>query len=947
MVSNFNLKLVLTLAMVGVAAVALVTGRMTLGLDLQGGTSLRYSVAKAFEEQRVKPEDQSGALRQTIEIIQERIDSLGLREPVLRPQGTDEFNVELPGISQAEADTTKAVIARQGNLEFRLQAFEGTPEERGLPRATLEEEQKELDAYFAARDPAEKLRRDIDLSELTKDLDGKVKGATFRWLPISERMERGDRGEEYDPEKHPVRWMLIKFDTQYVVRGTDLEAVRPSQDTNGHPAVAFDMRPGPSTTAMGKLTGENLKRALCIVLDGEIESWAVIQDRITDHGQISGGRFGFSQDALNNLIIVLKSGSLPVKPELLSQSVIGPTLGEASIVRGRMAAVLGLGLVCVFMMFYYLVAGVIATVTLLSNMLVLVGTLTLLQATLTLPGIAGIALTIGMAVDANILIYERIREESEKGKTLFQSAKTGFERAFVTIFDSNVTTLLTGVILYKVGAGPIRGFAVTLILGILSSMFSALVISKLIIAVLVEREKIKRFKMRRWVADSAFPFLRYTRAAVTGSVIVIAAGLYFFFSLGDEKYGLDFLGGYKATVQLSRPATQQEVLSRVQTTLPGAEVVSIRDQPEITHFQIKVKKVAESSPGEEAAALTQPDPASGASPQSAAGEGGTAVEMPAVASSDETGEALFLAEVRKALGDLLVAEPITGLTCKRDESAATTNVTCTLTFSEDILRSEIEAAFRRPMGDAALEGPETGRSFKLTGTFPAVLDEVTAAVRITQAIKDAGIKPEAFQSPILENTFIGARVGGELRDAAILAIILSLIVIVIYVRVRFKGYRYGIGAVVALAHDVLVSLGAVAFVRWLGFVEIEIDLALIAALLTIIGYSLNDTIVIFDRIRENLPRVEASLHDVVNSSVNQTLSRTFLTAGTTFITVLIIFILNFGQGNVLEGFSFTMMVGIVAGTYSTVFIASPVMIWIAERYGRKAQVRPRPAESRS
>jgi len=308
--------------------------------------------------------------------------------------------------------------------------------------------------------------------------------------------------------------------------------------------VGFAFKPGREAD-FAEFTAAHINKAMAIVLDGQINSAPVIQGEISGPGIISGPQpTGFTRIEQTNLLTVLRSGSLDVKPVMLSLNTIGPTLGENSIERGEIAALIGGALVLVFMVGYYFFAGVLATITLMVNLLLLLGIMAFLEATMTLPGIAGIVLTVGMAVDANILIYERIREEKKKGKTLLQAVKNGFERAFVTIVDANVTTFITGFILYKVGTGPVQGFAATLMIGICTSLFSALLVSKVMFAILLERGWLKQVRMLRILESPSFDFMRLKTAAVTLSVIAVLVSLALFGASDSGKYGLDFTGGF-------------------------------------------------------------------------------------------------------------------------------------------------------------------------------------------------------------------------------------------------------------------------------------------------------------------------------------------------------------------------------------------------------------------
>jgi len=428
-----------------------------------------------------------------------------------------------------------------------------------------------------------------------------------------------------------------------------------------------------------------------------------------------------------------------------------------------------------------------------------------------------LVLTIGMAVDANILIFERVREERKRGREVAQAYKNGYERAFTTIVDANLTTLITSLILFNVGTGPVRGFAATLSLGVLTSMFSALVFSKVMMHGLVfgAKKRIKEVSMTASLAgNSAIRFIAKRKPAAVLSFLMIGGGLFVYAQQATHMMGIDFTGGSVARVQLEKPVS----------------IGAMRDRLEgyaVTRFDT--------------------------------GESGLA--------ADES--SAFLVKIKAAAGQ---------------ESGDGSQ-----TFIESDLRERLDGLLAT------------------TDPFPEI------------------------------NT-VGQRVSGEIQDAAIQAILLSLMAIVIYMNFRFKEYRFGIAAVVAVFHDVLVTIGALALFHKLGLVQVEINLEIIAAFLTIIGYSLNDTIVVFDRIRENLPRTKKPFSEVIDLSINQSLSRTILTSVTTFFVVAVLFFANRPQHNVLEGFSFAMLIGVVVGTYSSMFVASPMLVFL-DRWARDKKVK--------
>ena len=604
--------------------------------------------------------------------------------------------------------------------------------------------------------------------------------------------------------------------------GADLDFVGRSQDQHGFSAVRFEFQEH-RKAAFADFTEDFRQRQMAIILNQKIHSAPVIQNRLPGGGIITGGTNGFSTEEVQELITVLRTGSLRILPQLESQDTVGPSLGRDSIRIGIWSATIGGIAVIGFMLLYYWINGVVACLTLAFNAFLLIGALFFTQATLTLPGLAGLVLTIGMAVDANILIFERVREERKRGREVPQAYKNGYERAFTTIVDANLTTFLTALILYYVGTGPVQGFAAVLALGLLTTLFSSLVFSKLLMHWLVFGRK-NTFKEVRMVGSLAgnarLPFISLRKVAAVISLGALACSIWMFSIRGQDMLGIDFAGGSSARIELE----QTSPISEVRGLLPGFTVTQI-DKPD---------------------------------------------------SADSEDSTSFL--VKRKLS-----------TAERE-------------------------AFKLGLAE----------SNDLQDSFQSELKE-----------KLSGHLAKA--EPFKEIITVGPRVSGEIQQKAIQAMLLALIGIIIYMNFRFKEYRYGLAAVTALFHDVLFTLGALAFAGHMGWVQVEINLEIIAAFLTIIGYSLNDTIVVFDRIRENLPRRNEGFADVINLSINQSLSRTILTSVTTFFVVGVLFWSNRPLHNVLEGFSFAMLVGVVIGTYSSMFVASPMLIFL-DRWARKPKV---------
>jgi len=822
MVPNLPRKL-FGIALVSVMALwSILAFDIRLGLDLSGGSRIVYKIDfdQAIEDEQISPDDDRQiVLQQTAAVFQERLDANDLSDVPIYPQGSDQIVVELPDRSQEEVEQIKRLIISQGSLGFRIVL--SPSDDLGY--------NAEVDKYRTWR-TANPEARVLDFNRLEEAEGGPRPGV--QWFPLSEKSDDAHLFPAPDIDAVPlrnedeVRGAPTDPNESWNFAGADIARVFPGQDRSGFPAVGYELvnyRKG----AYADFTGEYKGRLMAITLSNAIYSAAEIQGRIPGQGIITGGRGGFAIDEVEEFLVVLKTGSLRIEPILDSEAFVGPSLGKDAISTGVASASIGLGLVFIFMLAYYWMNGIVASLALAFNGFILVGALYFTQATLTLPGLAGLVLTIGMAVDANILIFERVREEIKRGRETMQAYKNGYENAFSTIVDANLTTLITGVILGYFGTGPVKGFASTLSLGVVASMFSALVFSKVIMHWLVfQKRQIKEVKMAKpFLADKNISFTSKRKTAGIFSAIVVAAGVGVLAMEWRNMLGIDFAGGFSAQVNLSETQSIEEIRGTI--TASGGESYDV----------LQVQSRAEASDGESDSFLIK--------------RKFTPEERTTVLADSSQGEVLreeFLSDIRSRLAGSL----------------------------------------------------DPSNSFEQTAT-------------------------------------VGARVSTEIRDQAVKAIFLALLSIVIYMNFRFKEYRYGIAAVIAVFHDVLVTLGMLALASKLGLVQVELNLEMVAAFLTIIGYSLNDTIVVFDRIRENIPRRKRGYAAIIDLSINQSLSRTVLTSVTTFIVVLILFLANRPMHNVLEGFSFAMLVGVIVGTYSSMFIASPALIFL-DRWARKQRV---------
>jgi len=921
-------KVVFISVVLGLAVWAILANEIVLGLDLQGGVTMRYELQPPDTSTAASGADVSSMIDSTIETLRQRIDAYGIKESNTLRQGEREVVIELPGKGKDEAETIKSVISRVGRLEFRIVASDDVT--KGL---SVAQERTRLAELLKANQG--KAADEIDVTPL----DRKFPDVLYRWVPYSDKVLAETRHiasiEELQgaDKSAPAMGSMPLTENDYLLMrlelgaghnftGADIETAGQSQDSRGNPCVSIKMRAGRSRE-FGDFTEPNKGQLLAIVLDGRIaEHAATINERLEGQFVIqSGAATGFSDKEIRDYLTVIRSGSLQMKPRLLFENTIGPSLGESSIKAGVNASIAGLLTTILFMLVYYRWHGVHATATLLANCLVLGGLLMFLGATVTLPGLAGLILTFGIAVDANILIYERMREEKDHAKSPAQVIKLGFEKALATIVDSHVTAFITALVLYKLGTGPVRGFAVVLMLGLITSIWAALAVGRTIYDVLMETGRMKTIgSMARFVrADLNIGFMRIGFACLRASAVVVVACLaYAVFASHhnpDKLYGLDFLGGYKAQVRLAQAATQGEVKDRVDTVFPNAQVVSVVDAeagPAGTSHQFLIKVKGKASSEKQEAAETGAE---------------------SLADHYET-------PMKGTLAGLLRPDFVTDLQLQENKEAATTQVSGVMHFeqSPDPARALDPAKVAAHLG--MLQQLQTSAKAPDGVAFQGVmadtgLDGKLVAQRLKLALQGTADVPPV-STPLVESTTIGARVGNELRDSALRALLISFAGIVIYLRVRFREYRYGFAAVIALVHDTAIVLGVVVLVNQMGWLDIELDLAMIAAFLTIIGYSMNDTIVLFDRVRENLPRMNAPLYDVIDASMNQVLARSLLTSATVMLTLVVIFVMNVGKQNVLEGFSFCMIVGVIVGTYSSIYVASPMLLLFSSREEREA-----------
>ncbi len=615
-------------------------------------------------------------------------------------------------------------------------------------------------------------------------------------FPSSMHFHWGHRAfESNDRQSAFVEMYVLKRgrDGKAALGGDVVTNARQDINEKGQPEISMTMSPV-GARKWRELTAANIGKRVAIVLDERVYSAPVVQGEIPNGtSSITGS---YSLDEAKDLANILKAGKLPAPTQIVEEAIVGPSLGREAIAQGITSIAVGLGLVVLFMLFYYSTGGLVANVALLTNIFFIIGILAQFGAALTLPGIAGIVLTIGMSVDANVLIFERIKEELLLGRKAAVAIQEGYNKAFSSIIDANITTFLTGAILFYFGSGPIKGFAVTLMVGIACSFFTAVFVTRIIVEAALRRNRTLSFSA--FLPRDLFQSLRVNvistrRTAYIASGALIVTGIVLMLTQG-LNFGVDFTGGRAFVVQFDQP-------------VPASEV-----------------KVALTSPFENA---------------------GT--------------------------------------------EAKTYGANSVLRITTSYL-----------VNDASQEA-----------------DDRVAQALLTGLEKYADLNPE-----IISTSKVGASIADDIKAAAQTSVLLALAVIFLYIFVRFSSWQFGLGSVVALFHDVLMVLSLVAIARLLGF-AIEIDQVFIAAMLTVVGYSINNTVVIFDRIREYIhdnPRLKPVA--LIDDAVSSTLSRTIITSLTTLMVVLILFL--FG-GEVLRGFSFALLIGIIVGTYSSLFIAPGII----------------------
>ena len=835
--------------------------------EITGGQRLSQVFGTYEMRDRIKPEstddqvisvikeEAESAISNSFNVLRNRIDRFGVTQPSIQKLGnTGRILVELPGVKEPER--VRKLLQGTASLEFwtTFDAAEITP--------FLQEANALLAQYAAAdvesvEEPAAE-GEDIVAQEISAQSEGDADLNAYRkanplfavlqpsnyrgnacigyaaaadTAAVGKYLRMPEVADLFPAEFRPM-WSVKPSDYMQSDNIYELIAIKASSrdgkapldggvvtdarvTTNerrgGHPTVSMTMN-AEGANIWARLTKDNIGKQIAIVLDGTVYSYPTVNGEITGgSSEISGN---FTMEEATDLTNVLKSGKLPAPATIVQEQVVGPSLGAESIRAGLISFVIAFVLVLLYMIFFYQGAGLVADIALITNVLLLFGTLASFGAVLTLPGIAGLVLTLGMAVDANVIIYERVKEELKAGKGLGKAVHDGYANAYSAIIDGQVTTLLTGFVLFFFGSGPIKGFATTLIIGIITSVLTSIFITRLIIDDRVNKGKNITFEnsfTRNFLKNTNVDFVKGRKWSyiVSGCLILISIASIAFKGF---TYGVDFTGGRTYVVRFDQPVTAEAVRSAVNTTFNAADPES----------SVEVKQFG----GDAQMKIT------------------TSYKVKDESSSVDTEIEGMLYESLKGF------------------------------FKEDIQLSDFTSTLENPNG-------------------------------------------------IISSDKVGASIASDIKRSAIISVLLALLIIFAYIAWRFKGWSWGLGGVVSLAHTAIILIGFFSLFSGILPFNLDVDQTFIAAILTIIGYAINDNVVIFDRIRENL-----SLHPnddfktMVNKSLNQTLTRTVNTSVSTLLPMIAIAI--FG-GESIRGLSVALCLGILVGTYASIMIGTPIM----------------------
>ena len=889
--------------------------KIRLGLDLKGGNSftlgvdyarLHDKIAERMPDCANDPERMETEVKRTlesrdfddrmVEIIRRRVDAMGTNEPVIQSvKGKHQIVVQLPGADGKTGDEARERLQKMAYLEFRF-----------VP----ENERELIDAIPDGACPPGYV---ISGAGYAKAKDWKEISSQSNYLARVASFGATDSHVRFilEPAKDRNGRFLGHYLPHFVERrvqmtGDSLASATPdaAQGLGGGYCVNFELR-GDAAKKFARITRDHVGRRLAIILDDELVSDPVIRSEIGRSGQITGN---FTLDEAKRLSSDLNAGALPAPLKIDAESKVDPTVGQDAIDSGWRAALIGFLLVAVFMAFYYWRAGIVADIALLLDVFLLPTALFLVAhilgvfvedpsmagsavqlPVLTMPGIAGLVLTLGMAVDANVLVFERIREEFAAGARVGKALENGYARAFTAILDSNITTIITGCILYSVGTGPVRGFAIMLTGGVVISMFTALVVTRLVFDHTSNPESVKPFKMRQFFPRPSFDFAAVWRKALLASLgVVVFTMAVFAFRLWRNPgsvLAVDLTGGTSIVYGVEGGKVDVADVRKALAGIDNAMVIQRRGD------DLFLKTGVTTDPG-------------------------TTVEIPV-----ESGADLFNREAAaRAVASFDVNSTVRVADLAKSVKDGATNVAARLVVkvSETSLSTKGKAlavAGSSVKDEVARLVASRNRKAKFGAAKSSEIVGVESLIAETLN-SDARFGGAKFSCRSAET--VGPTVGADLRESGTKAVLLSLVAILVYVAFRFK-FGFGLGGVVALAHDALISLGLFSLCGR------QVSLIVVTALLTIVGYSINDTVVVFDRIREQLRRdARTPFPELCNRALNDCLSRTVITSLTTFFAVAALFL--FGDGSIYD-FALTMLIGVVAGTWSSMFVATPVMMW--------------------
>jgi SecD/SecF fusion protein len=832
------------------------------GLDLSGGKTVRIGLRDQNNRPVTNPDD----IKQAVNELYVRINAMGVSERTIRIEN-DNIILDFPGsqgLSASELVKASAMYFNIVNEKFSNSNTEiGQAINRFLQdvwNEAIVTNRKDVDSineiawqHLGGEGNDVRPRSEVASFLYQNGLrlanpKTDTTSSAFNDTLSKVAMYRGDDVTEWHRQTHP----LVVVFNNYALEGSNLDNVHVGYDPSEGNTLMFSVKRSglgrdrstispqdefytwTSQFAADKVAGTPLEAytqgrggyRMAVILNGKIVSDPVLRASLRDAGTISGH---FTQREINQLAADLKAGSLSFTPKILSEQNVSPELGKEERNKGIFSAALAIILVVSAMIGYYHFAGIVASVAVLFNILIMWGVFQNIDYVMTLPGLAGLVLTVGMAVDANVLVFERIREEFAHSGRIASAIQAGYRKAFSAIFDSNITTIMAAFILIQFDSGPIKGFAVALIIGIISSMFTSLFMTRYYFAGWVKNPKHKSLSMSKFFNTTHFNFLAQTKKAVIISIIVMLLGSYLLVEQRNTILGMDFTGGYSLTVDFDeKPGTnyRQEAMNAILAAGASSNEVQIRE-------------------------LSRPN------------------------------------QLRMQLG---------------------------ISMEEK--------------GHPFYQMPEKTQA-PANSNFTYQYQENPRITWLVDTLAKNGLKIQKNELPELERdwTVMSGQLSDTMRNNAIIALFLALVGVLIYITFRFE-FKYAIGAVVGLVHDVIITLGIAAMFHKLGF-PVSIDLQVVGAIMTIIGYSLNDTIIVFDRIREDIKIYrKMKFADLINQSLNVTLSRTVMTAGTTLL-VLLTLVLFGGQS--IFGFSLVMLIGIFVGTFSSLFIAAPVMLYFHNR----------------